>query len=80
MGEQSVEPRNAAGQEARTVRSKCETAFARGGQKFGRAGRIQHPASNAPILFPASLRVLRPLERLLTHLPLGGQYCVVASR
>ena len=30
--------------------------------------------------FPSFLRVLRPLEGLLTRLPLGAQYCAVARR
>ena len=30
--------------------------------------------------FPRALRVLRPIERLLTRVPLGGQYCVLARR
>ena len=30
--------------------------------------------------FPRALAVLRPLERFLTRVPLGGQYCVIASR
>lgn len=31
-------------------------------------------------IFPASLAFLRPLERLLTRLPLGGQYLVLARK
>ena len=30
--------------------------------------------------FPRAFAVLRPLERFLTRVPLGGQYCVVGSR
>lgn len=29
--------------------------------------------------FPRALAILRPLERLLARVPLGGQYCVIAS-
>lgn len=32
------------------------------------------------IFFPNALRALRPLERLLTWLPLGAQYCAIAAR
>lgn len=32
------------------------------------------------IFFPHPLRLLRPLERVLTWLPLGGQYCVLAQK
>jgi hypothetical protein len=31
-------------------------------------------------VFPHLLRVLRPLERLLARLPLGGQYLVLARK
>jgi SAM-dependent methyltransferase len=30
--------------------------------------------------FPRALALLRPLERFLTRVPLGGQYCIIASR
>jgi len=32
------------------------------------------------IFFPHALRILRPLERAMTWLPLGGQYCALAQK
>ena len=32
------------------------------------------------LFFPHALRFLRPIERLLTWLPLGGQYCAIARK
>ena len=44
------------------------------------AAGFSHTRIRYRIFFPHALRILRPLERVLTWLPLGGQYYVLARR
>jgi ubiquinone/menaquinone biosynthesis C-methylase UbiE len=43
-----------------------------------RAAGFTAAAARYRIFFPGALRLLRPLERVLTWCPIGAQYCVVA--
>lgn len=45
-----------------------------------RVARIDPVATGYLFYFPRSLRAFRPLERWLSHLPLGAQYGVIAIR
>lgn len=44
------------------------------------AAGFPRPSTRYRLFFPHALRALRPLERWLAWLPLGGQYCVIARR
>ncbi|MGH7200654.1 MAG: class I SAM-dependent methyltransferase [Planctomycetaceae bacterium] len=45
-----------------------------------RAAGLQVRATRFHFYFPSLLKALRPFERLMERVPLGGQYCVFARR
>lgn len=54
--------------------------FPHGARRLLRRGGFEVVATDYLFVFPGSLRFLRPLERWLSKLPLGGQYLVLARK